>query len=43
MVKVKVLDSVNSNHNHQPKQIYNPNLHTTLTLILTLPLNVPWP
>ena len=38
-VRVKVLGSVNSNHNHIPKHIYNPN--PTLTLILTLTLNLP--
>ena len=36
-VRVKVLGSVNSNHNHNPKHIYNPNL----TLILTITLNLP--
>ena len=41
MVRVKVLDSVNSNHNHYVKRIYNPNPNPTLTLILTLTLNLP--
>ena len=41
-VRVKVLGSVNSYHNHNPKHIYNPNPNPTLTLILTLTLNLPW-
>ena len=32
MVRVKVLGSVNSNHIHNPKHIYNPNPNPTLTL-----------
>ena len=30
-VRVKVLGSVNSYHNHNPKHIYNPNPNPTLT------------
>ena len=38
-VKVEVLGSVNSTHNHNPRHIYNPNRNPNP--ILTLTLNLP--